>query len=193
VLYGPGFADPTAGWQKYIDAKSAVDYYLVNEITKNLDSNMFTSVYMYKTRDTATAPGKLFFGPAWDFDTSLGSANYPGNQGSPTGWYLRDENDAIQAKQVGLTWFNRLNQDPAFRAMVSARWKEVYPQLQTTDGFLATQIGLITASANANFAMWNIKQRLETVQVIKGSWPAETAYLRTWLSQRLTWMNSQLG
>ena len=193
ALFSTNFADPATGWQKYIDAKSAVDYYIANELTKNLDSNMYTSVYMYKTRDTATAPGKLFMGPMWDFDTAMGDANYPGNQGAATGWYLRDVNSAIDAKQVDVTWFNRLNQDPAFLAMVKARWKVVYPQLLSSDAFLANQQSLIAASANANFVKWNVKQRLEKVQVIKGSWSAETSYLRDWLKQRLAWMNGQLG
>ncbi len=193
ALFSANFTDPATGWQKYIDANSAVDYYIANEVTKNLDANMYTSVYMYKTRDTATTPGKLFMGPLWDFDTSMGDAKYPGNQGSATGWYLRDLNPAIEAKQVDVTWFNRLNEDPGFRAMVKARWKVVYPQLLTSDDFLATQQSLITASANANFTKWNVKQRLETVQVIKGSWTAESSYLRDWLKQRLAWMNGQLG
>ncbi|MCU1400922.1 MAG: CotH protein, partial [Acidimicrobiales bacterium] len=193
AIFGPNFTDPVNGWQKYIDAKSAVDYYIASELTKSLDSNMYSSVYMYKTRDTATTPGKLFMGPLWDYDTSMGDANYPAGQGSPVGWYLRDPNPALQATQTGVTWFNVLNRDPAFQAMVKARWAQIYPQLLTTDAFLANQQSLIAASANANFAKWNINQRLETVQVIKGSWTAESAYLRDWLKQRITWMNTQLS
>ncbi|MCU1387376.1 MAG: CotH protein, partial [Ilumatobacteraceae bacterium] len=79
------------------------------------------------------------------------------------------------------------------QAMVKARWAQIYPQLLTTDAFLANQQSLIAASANANFAKWNINQRLETVQVIKGSWTTESTYLRTWLQQRIAWMNSQLS
>lgn len=193
AVRGSGFTDPTTGWQKYIDAKSAVDYYLAMELTKSLDSNMYTSVYMYKTRDTAAAPGKLFFGPLWDFDTAMGDANYPSNQGSPTGWYLRDSSTALKAKQSSVTWFNRMNQDPAFQAMVKARWKAVYPALQTSDAYVDSQSAVIAASAAANFQKWSVTQRLEPEQVIKGSWSAEVTWLRDWLKQRLAWMNGQLG
>jgi len=193
ALFASDFDDPETGWQKYLDAPSLVDYYLISELTKNLDSNMYTSVYMYKTRDTDTEEGKLFFGPLWDFDTSMGDALYPGGQGVATGWYLRNVNNNIEAKQTDVTWFNRLNQDPAFRAMVEARWQEVYPQLQTGDAFIAGQIPLISSSAALNFQKWSVTERLEDVQVIKGSWQAETAYLREWLAARLQWMNGQLG
>ena len=193
VLFSADFDDPVNGWQKYIDPASAVDFYIVQELTKNLDANMYTSVFMYKTRDTATQQGKLFMGPLWDFDTAMGDAEYPGGQGSPTGWYLRDPNSAIEAKQTDVSWFNRLNEDPAFVAMVEARWQQIYPQLQTTDAFIANQIPLITASANLNFQKWSVTEELEDVQVIKGSWPNETAYLRQWITARLNWMNGQLG
>jgi hypothetical protein len=192
VLFSAEFDDPVNGWRKYIDEASAVDFYLIQEVTKNLDANMYTSVFMYKTRDTAAGEGKLFMGPLWDFDTALGDAEYPGGQGSPTGWYLRDELD-IEAKQTTVTWFNRLFEDPSFQAAVEARWQEVYPQLQTSDAFIAGQIPLITASANLNFEKWDVTERLEDVQVIEGSWPNETAYLRDWLDTRLDWMNDELG
>ncbi len=197
TLFSSSFADPTNGWRKYIDEKSLIDYYIVQELTKNLDANLYTSVHMYKTRDKVvngvTVPGKLYFGPVWDFDTSMGSALYPGNQGTTTGWYLRNQNSAIQAKQTSETWFNRLFADPTFAAAVSARWKVIYPKLMTTDAFIASQIPIITTSANTNFTLWNINERLETEQVIKGSWSAEVSSLRSWISQRLAWMNSQLG
>jgi hypothetical protein len=131
-------------------------------------------------------------GPLWDFDTAMGDAEYPGNQGTTTGWYLRDEID-IEAKQTTVTWFNRLNEDPTFQAAVEARWKQIYPQLQTSDTFIANQIPLIQSSATLNFQKWSVTERLEDVQVIKGSWSSEVAYLRQWLTQRLAWMNGQLG
>ena len=192
VIFSTGFADPVNGWRKYLDPASTVDFYLIQELTKNLDSNMYTSVFMYKTRDTAAGAGKLYMGPLWDFDTAMGDAEYPGDQGDPTGWYLRDELD-IEAKQTTETWFNRLFQDPAFQAMVEARWQQIYPQLRTSDQFIAGQLPLLQASANLNFQKWSVTERLEDVQVIKGSWPNETAYLRQWLDARLDWMNDQLG
>jgi len=77
--------------------------------------------------------------------------------------------------------------------MVEARWQQIYPQLRTSDQFIAGQLPLLQASANLNFQKWSVTERLEDVQVIKGSWPNETAYLRQWLDARLDWMNDQLG
>lgn len=184
---------PGRNWREFIDEGSLIDWYLMQELTKNLDSNFYTSVVMYKTRDTAAGPGKLYMGPIWDFDTSMGAANYPGNQGTPTGWYLHDEIN-IDAKQTQYgTWINELfRSDPQFKAAVSARWDQVYPTLQQSDSFLAAQKSLIANSANMNFQKWNVNERLEAEQVIKGSWSAEVDYQRQWLRDRLTWMNNNL-
>ena len=67
------FTDPDVGWRHYIDERSAVDYFIVQEYVKNIDGNFNTSVYMYKERDTAAGPGKLHLGPLWDFDESMGA------------------------------------------------------------------------------------------------------------------------
>lgn len=192
AVFASNFSDPTNGWRKYIDEKSLIDWYIIQELTKNLDSNLYTSCFMYKTRDTAQGPGKLYFGPIWDFDTAMGDALYPGNQGTTSGWYLRNQNSAIGAKMTSETWINRLFKDPTFAANVKARWQQVYPTLQQSDGFLASQSSIISSSAAANFQKWNINERLEDEQVIKGSWSAEVSSLRTWLKNRLTWVNSNM-
>ncbi len=192
ALYGPNFKDPVNGWRKYIDEKSAVDLFLLEEFSKNIDANMYSSVYMYKTRDTAAGPGKLFMGPAWDFDTSFGDCQGTGQQGDPTGWYLRDYNPEITAKQTDEPWFNRLNEDPGFRAAVTARWKQLAPVFGGIGQYVDQQSAAIAKSAEKNFTLWPVNQRLEDVQEIKGSWPAEVAYLKDWSAQRLAWMNSQL-
>jgi len=197
ALFEDDFADPVNGWRKYIDEDSAVDHYIVQELTKTLAANFYTSVNMYKTRDTVvngvTVPGKLYFGPVWDFDTSMGSALYPANQGTTTGWYVRTENSAIEAKQTSETWYNRMFEDPAFAQAVDDRWDEVYAQLVASDAYIGAQAGIIANSAEANFDLWDITEELEDVQVIKGSWTAEVTYLRTWLKQRIAWMEGQLG
>ena len=72
-------------WMSSIDLDSAVDYYIAMEFLKPVDGNMWASVYMYKPRG-----GKIHFGPLWDFDLAMGSANRAGNVVSPSGWYLRN-------------------------------------------------------------------------------------------------------
>lgn len=192
ALFASNFTDDTSGWKKYIDAPSAVDYYIAMELMKPIDGNMHSSVFMYKKRDTTTAgDGKLFFGPLWDFDIAMGDEEHPGDQGSPYGWYLRDPN-YVEKTQVDVSWFNRLNTDPEFQQMVKDRWNQViYPQLGSYETFLSSQRQLIAASAEKNYTIWDINERLVPEQLIQGSWTAEVDHLDWWLDERIEWMNNQ--
>ena len=197
ALFGSNFADPNVGWRKYIDEKSAVDWYLVQEYAKNIDANMYTSVDMYKQRDSVAGAGdgKLFFGPIWDFDTSMGDATYPGGQGSTSGWYLRGQT-ATYAKQVtnsNKTWLDRLNEDPTFRAAVKARWQQKQTLFTGLPSYVDSQRSLIQASATANFTKWSISENLEPgYQVVKGSYSAEITSLKNWITNRNTWINANI-
>ncbi|MGI9085159.1 MAG: CotH kinase family protein [Aeromicrobium sp.] len=186
ALFGRGFTSDSTGWKKYIDINSAVDYYIGMELMKPVDGNMWASVYMYKQRS-----GKLFFGPLWDFDMAMGSANRAGNVVSPSSWYLRNSL-GVSAMQSSKTWFNRLNEDPDFRSAVRARWKQVYPSLSQSS-FIDSQASLIGSSASENFKKWSVTERLSKYQVVKGSWSKEISYLRGWMISRRSWMNGQLG
>ena len=68
VLYGPDFADPETGYAAYVNVRKLIDWYLVEELFANQDSNFQSSVHF------SWVPGKRFvFGPVWDFDLSAGS------------------------------------------------------------------------------------------------------------------------
>lgn len=53
----------------YIDLDSFVRYYLVQEVLQNQDTNK-SSLFFYK--DSDSIDGKIYAGPVWDFDVSMG-------------------------------------------------------------------------------------------------------------------------
>jgi hypothetical protein len=176
---------------------TAVDYYIVMELTKIDDGNMWASVNMYKERDADPAPGdqgKLFFGPMWDYDTSMGYSlewegrDEPGDLISPTGWYLYD-NLETKTQSETVSWFYRLNEDPEFRALVAARWNEVSAALHTSDSYLAGYEDLIAESATQNFVTW----WGSSPQQSREEWQAQVDYMRNWLATRIEWIDDELG
>jgi hypothetical protein len=193
TLRGSGFTNDTTGWKKYIDQASAVDYYIAMEYMKPVDGNMWASVYMYKQRDSAAGAGdgKLYFGPMWDFDLSSGSANRAGNTVSSSGFYLKNVL-TTSAKQSTKTWFNRLNEDPDFRAAVKARWNAVKPDLHPTT-FLGAQADIISTSAAQTYSSFSHSYRISSVQVIKSNWAADVSYLKSWAGNRESWLNGSSG
>ena len=156
------------------------------EFLKPVDGQMWASVYMYKPRGE-----KIHFGPLWDFDMAMGSANRAGNVVSPSGWYLRNPLN-VSAKQTEVTWFNRMNQNPTFRAAAKARWNQIDQNLDNVVGYVRHQENLIDGSASDNYTKWNHSTKISQYQVIKSSWGADVDYLADWLDKRWIYMNGQL-
>jgi CotH kinase protein len=155
---------------------------MVNELFKNNDAVFWSSCWLYKDRS-----GKIFMGPVWDFDTGAGNVNYNGNN-DPTGWWLRS--NPLPTAQ----WTERLFDDPAFAAAVAARWKQIkVSQLDTLSTYIDQNAAALDQSERNNFQRWPI---LSTYVVpnaeVAGSYQGEVNYLKSWLTQRIAWMDSEL-
>lgn len=175
AIFGATFTDSLRGYAAYIDVESAVNYYLVQEIVKNVDGDLRFSGFMFKPRG-----GKLTFGPLWDFDLAIGNANYYGADAT-VGWYSRHAE-----------WYSRLFQDPAFRARVQARFAEL-----RRNGTLDELVRLTLSRANylsivqdRNFRRWPILDIwVWPNRVVTGSYSGEAAVMHEWLTERIAWMN----
>jgi spore coat protein CotH len=178
ALYGVNFKDPQNGYAKYIDVGSFVDWYLVNEITKNTDAIFYSSCYM-----NITPGGKLKMGPVWDFDIALGNVNYNNNY-DPTGFWIKNSK-----------WISRLFEDPAFVELV----KERYNNLR---GIILNNI-IAELNQDASYLSWSMIENnnkwgtLYTYtwpnDAIWGSYNNEIQYLKTWLSQRISWLDKAIN
>ncbi|MBE5959060.1 MAG: hypothetical protein E7254_09410 [Lachnospiraceae bacterium] len=108
---GPSYTLPEGKtWRDYMDEQSYIDYYLLQEFSKNGDAFGSGSTYLYKERD-----GKLFWGPVWDFDfVAWGaySTNFTGQGGT-------ESFDMIGR----MPWFETLiKNDKEFKDKVVERW-----------------------------------------------------------------------
>lgn len=94
-----------SSYSEYMDAQSMARYYWAQEISMNYDA-AFRSTYSYYTADD----GKMYMGPVWDLDLSIGWNAEKGNAdySDPTGWKLR-----------GLSWYVPLFEREEFRQVVS--------------------------------------------------------------------------
>jgi CotH kinase protein len=182
ALYSADFTDSATGYPKYLDQDSFIDWYLVNELFKNNDAVFWSSCWLYKDRS-----GKIFMGPAWDFDIGAGNINYNGND-DPTGWWLRS--NPLPFTQ----WTKRLFDDPAFAAAVAARWKQLKTaQLDTLPVYIDENAAALSQSQENNFRRWPILgQYVFPNAEVAGSYQGEVSYLKSWLAQRIAWMDSQL-
>lgn len=166
ALFSDSFADPTTGYANYIDVDSWIDWYLVEELTSNHDA-YYSSIYMYKPRS-----GKLFMGPLWDFDLSLGNPGAP-HALPAQGWWVK----------TGHRYFARLFEDPAFAAKVADRWQQLSPGFSTALQFIDTRKSQLTASVANDKLRWKYAPDPIT----------EMDSVKSWLTTRLAWMDAQFA
>lgn len=204
TLYGPDWLDPVSGYRSVLDVGSFVDFYLLNELTKNVDAGFNNSIWMVVGTD-----GRLAMGPPWDFDQSSGNRRI-GDIDNPTGFFLArnwqtdpatDGYGAPPTQVAGPEghWLNRLLGDPAFRQQVRTRWHEVRHGLDTLPEYLRVRQHHLATTAERNFAPApdGAGQPIDAGDLdawdalFRGSWAAEMDALHTWYTERLAWLDLQ--
>ena len=104
-------------YDSVMDVESFIDYYLIQELFKNVDS-IQSSVYYYVENKM------LYAGPVWDFDIALGVVG-KNDRSWDYAWY---EEHIYWVKEQS-KFYNTLFQDSRFLNRVKARYTEVRPIL----------------------------------------------------------------
>ncbi len=186
-------SDYKSRYADWIDVNSWVDYLLVQELTKNTDGYRL-SAYFYKNRDSEG--GKLKMGPLWDFNIAFGIGDYCNGQ-DYRGW-AKDFNDVCGEDQWQIHfWWDRLWQDPAFRDRVGRRWRELRQNTWSTERLITpidSIVGVIGQARDRNFNRWPVLSTYVWPNAYIGySYENEVNYLRSWLVNRLGWLDANMN
>jgi len=152
VYSSSGYNSEGKYYTEYMDLKSAAQMYIIQELSMNTDA-VSTSFYLYKDKN-----GKIFFGPAWDFDWAIGGYNK--SELLNTSKLLLTSKTVYHGSE--LNFMGALTKHSDFMDMVKKVWKEDFsPLLQVSTGSKAAYTenvrsikeygSLIEASANMNF------------------------------------------
>lgn len=180
------------GYKKYIDLDSFIDFFILNEVSKNPDGFRL-STYMYKNKDE-----KLKMGPIWDFNIAFGNVNYC-DGASPLGWtYLFNEVCPNDTWLVPF-WWNRFMEDPIFVEALKDRWNNLRSSSFNTSEILQ-RIMLLEEklkSSNAvknNFSKWSILgEYVWPNDFIGDSYKDEMNYLKDWIVKRMEWIDININ
>lgn len=190
-LQGQDFKDPTADYAQWIDIPSFVNYYILQELLKNIDGNVRRSTFLTKQEDR-----KLEMYHVWDFDLAIGNCNYfgrefPGASDDYSGFYIRDYNQ-YGKKYTG--WYYFLFKDPEFVDAVKERWNEVKPQLETIPSYIDRMVSMMGDAPERNFTRWNILDKTLTCPG-RGlyTYRDHVRYLKEFYIQRLNWLDKELN
>lgn len=174
VLYSDNWLDSENGYKKYLDMRSYVEWYLINEIGRNNDACFFSSCFMTLKMGDGE---KLHMGPLWDFDLAYGGTTNSGND-QPEGFWIKKHG-----------WWVRLFQDPAFVSAVKAQYNIYYSHkedlLNSIDQYAAT----IEKSAIANNRLWGTLCAITSDdETTRQAFYIQVDNLKTWITARMDWM-----
>lgn len=122
-------------YRNYFDIESAINWYLVQELTLNEEASRTKNCFLYKERGDE----KFYIGPPWDFD-----AWTFGVTGVKRFWC---NNTTL--------YFSTLLKDPYFVSRLKEKWNEYKPKFESEiPNYIVEQYNKIYNSALRNDAMW---------------------------------------
>ncbi len=191
TLTSTNFTDPENGYQKYFDVLSFIDFMLLSEISKEVDKYRYSN-YFYKEKDSDG--GKLFAGPAWDFNLGYGNVDYWEPGIDFTGWaYTRVEPHEASV----MFWWKRLMEDPYFQNMVKTRYAYLRQHRLADDEIHAvidSILVLIDEAKDRNYQRWPILGEYvwPNYNWYGNTYEDEVEYFEGFLFNRLHWMDYNL-
>lgn len=165
-----------------IDLDSFADWWIVEELAKNTDSQFYSSCYMYFD----PADKKFHMGPVWDFDLGFGNNMVDVNT------------DGFQANAAsnGANWILELRKSDDFMNIVKERWNKCKPLIESYfSGEYEKNLSNIKEDVDVNFIRWPILGK----SVWKApndcekrkTYDSEVEYFKTWKDNRINWLSSQ--
>jgi hypothetical protein len=166
------------GFPSVIDVPSFIDFMLLNELAANVDAYQF-STFFHTDRN-----GKLRAGPLWDLNLTYGNdLTFWGLDRSFTNTWQFDNGD-----NVGPKFWKDLFNNTTFRCYLSRRFNELTQpgkpfNLSSLNARIDATVALISEALTREQARWGTAVDHST----------QISNMKSWLSARLTWMQSNLG
>ncbi len=170
-----------SGLGKYLDLDSFVDWFLINDFSKNHDARFQASCFVYYD----TVSKKLYMGPAWDFDLAFGNISWDDCEKTDGFWVCTEH------------WYKELWKLEKFRESVKERWNEKKRMLSSYDEWLEQQSLLLKNAIDLNNRIYPAFG--------KRQWPhtkgwknrknhkMEIEYFSNWLKERYCWYDEAIN
>ena len=190
IVLSEDFANPETGYPSIIDWGSFVDFFIMQEITKNVDGYRLSS-FLHKDKDSES--GQLVAGPIWDFNLGFGNADYY-NGWEPEGWQVEAD---LPLDDFSIPyWWGIIWTDQSFRWSVQQRWNNLRNNSLSNASVhllidsLQAHIG---EAAERNFERWpTLGEYVWPNYYIGQTYQDEIDYLRSWIITRMEWMDNEL-
>lgn len=180
ALVTDDFSKNQRTYEQYIDINSFVDYFILNELFRNVDAYRL-STFLHKDRDS-----KLKMGPIWDLNIGFDEGGrIPMNE-----WVI-NYNKVVQSDPWMMPfWWPKLLEDPVFRSAVKTRWTT----LRSKEFSTSTMHALVDKTAAylkdngaviRNYKKWDVG--------IGVNYDASVNNLKNFLRDRASWMDGMIS
>ena len=192
ALASDDFTDPTIGYAAYIDVNSFIDFFILNELSNNVDGFRL-STFMHKDKNS-----KLKMGPIWDFNLAFGNAGYCSG-GVTNVWAYKFNERCSDDFWLIPFWWERLLEDPEFVNQLKIRWTSLRANTLSENGIYdiidtyTNQLSSIDA-LDRNFQAWDILgEWIWPNNFVGNTYAEETAYFKNFIRGRLNWLDSNIN
>jgi hypothetical protein len=195
ALYSENFEDPQEGYRKYMDIESFIDYFLLNELSRNNDG-FKKSRYFHK--DKYSNGGKFKAGPPWDFDWAWkdmwSCEQFENTDGS--GWAHLINDCATDNYSPG--WYLRLLQDTSFNNHLRCRYDEYrddFLNMEYIENYVDSVMNLVEEAQARHYQKWpflGLVTGSPKVEPLPETYAGEMEFLKDWIALRLNWLDENL-
>jgi len=196
ILYCKDFRAPVLGYKSYIDVNSFTDYFILGEISRNVDAYKKSRFYF---KDKESNGGLLHSGPPWDYDWAFRNLKencIHMNQSNGSGWAYKINECA--ASPVPPSWEVRMLQDNEFSNLVNKRYFELRKTILSKTELEKSidSVALLLEEAQArHFAKWNIlgiNAGTPEYGIQPLTFDGEIEKFKSWLDIRLAWLDANM-
>lgn len=180
------------GYEEYIDVPSLIDWFLLNELSYNIDGTFRRSDYLLKQKG-----GKLYMATYWDYDYAFG--NFWRDSQDFDEWICLGNENTVNDEYIKKNWITYLLEDPDFIALLKKRWEEVRERIyQTAMATIDEAQQEVFPSAERNFERWDgilgkkIQYENKNCALI-GTYEGQLEYLRDFVKKRYEWMDKTIN
>lgn len=179
ALYSYDYDTEDFGYWNYIDVGNFVDYFIINEFTRNADAGRY-STFLYKEL------GEKYKLCVWDFNNAMD--NFPDDEVTPENFFVTER-----------VWYSMLFKDEEFAELVIERYRELrsnYLSDEYLDNYIDETVKWLGPAVDRNSERWReaITEWEPLTPVERNVYSQEEAAerLKHWLHERGEWLDENI-
>ena len=190
ALWGSDFDDPIFGYRPFINTRSFIDYFIVNEFARNVDGFKKSRNFH---KDKSTKDSLIYAGPVWDFDWAY--KDHSSSMLNGSGW-RHDYSGATDVKPPG--WYIKLIQDSTFANELSCRYFNLRNTILDTSNlfhYIDSLENILNDAQERHFTRWpilGVNVGTPEIGIQPTTYSGEIVKFKNWISERLVWLDNNM-